>query len=99
MNKPDSSPPYSLFEGNTGGFLTVELAQNRIALPYLALRQITLHGEPERIVMEFTDQNIEVHGRGLSQLFDLLAAVRVKALCVGCEEKGCKIEKLAALGG
>jgi hypothetical protein len=99
MSKPDSSPPYSLFEGNAGGFLTVELAQNRIALPYLALRRITHYGEPERIVMEFAEQNIEVHGRGLIQLFDLLAAVRVKALRVGCEEKGCKIEKLAALDG
>jgi len=99
MNKPDSLPPYSLFEGNTGGFLTVELPQNRIALPYLALRRMTHHDEPERIVMEFAEQNIEVHGRGLNQLFEFLAAARVKALRVGSEEKGCRIEKLVALDG
>ena len=99
MSKLDSLPPYSLFEGNTGGFLTVEFPQNRIALPYLALRRIELHGESERIVLEFAEQNIEVHGRGLNQLFEFLAAVRVKTLRVGCEEKGCRIEKLIALDG
>lgn len=99
MNKPDSSPPYSLFEGNAGGFLTVELPQNRIALPYLALRRIEFHGEPERIVLEFAEQNIEVHGRGLTQVFEFLAGARVKALRVGREEKGCRIDKLMALDG
>jgi len=100
MSKPDSAVPYSLFEGNGGGFLIVELPAGRIALPYIALRQIRHGDEPERMVLEFTDQNIEVHGQGLTELFGLLAGLRVKALRVGSEEKGpCKIEKLVALAG
>ena len=100
MSKPDSAVPYSLFEGNGGGFLIVEVPAGRIALPYIALRQITHGEEGGQIVLEFTEQSIEVHGKGLGQLFELLATVRVKALRVGCEEKGpCKIEKLVALDG
>ena len=62
MSKPDSAVPYSLFEGNGGGFLIVELPAGRIALPYIALRQITLGEEGGQIVLEFTEQSIEVHG-------------------------------------
>ncbi len=100
MSKADVAPPYALFEGNAGGFLIVEFPKSKIALPYMALRQITHSQEPERIVLEFTEQNVEVHGKGLGQLFELLAALRVKALRVGAEEKGgCKIEKLVPLEG
>ena len=50
--------------------------------------------------MEFTEQNIEVHGKGLKDLFESLALMRVKTLRVGAEEKGgCKIEKLVPLEG
>ena len=100
MSKPDSAVPYSLFEGNGGGFLIVELPAGRIALPYIGLRQITHGEEGGQIVLEFTEQSIEVHGKGLTELFELLAGLRVKALRVGCEEKGpCKIDKLVALDG
>jgi hypothetical protein len=100
MSKAESQPPYSLFEGNAGGFIILEFPKSKIALPYVALRQITQSQEPERIVLEFTEQNIEVHGRGLGQLFESLAALRVKAIRVGTEEKGgCKIEKLVPLEG
>ena len=100
MSKPDSAPPYALFEGNAGGFIIMELPKSRIALPYIALRQIRHSEEPERIVMEFSDQNIEVHGKGLGQLFELLATLRVKSLRLGVEEKGgCKIEKLELMAG
>jgi hypothetical protein len=100
MSKPDSAVPYSLFEGNGGGFLILELPAGRIALPYIGLRQITYSEEAGGIALEFTEQSIEVHGKGLGQLFELLATARVKALRVGCEEKGpCKIEKLVALDG
>jgi hypothetical protein len=107
MSKPESEAPYALFEGNAGGFLTVEFPKSRIALPYIALRQITHDQEPERIVMEFTEQNIEVHGRGLKELFESLALLRVKTLRVGAEKNsngsekkdGCKIEELVALEG
>ena|ERR1035437_396239 len=100
MSKAGSDAPYALFEGNAGGFLIVEFVKGRIALPYLALRQISHNQEPERIVLEFTEQNIEVHGKGLGQVFELLASLRVKTLRVGAEEKGgCKIEKLVALDG
>jgi hypothetical protein len=69
-------------------------------LPYIALRQITYSDTPERIVLEFTEQSIEVHGKGLGQLFELLATLRVKTLRIGVEEKGaCKIEKLVPLAG
>src|ERR1017187_4862237 len=100
MSKPDLAVPYSLLEGNGCGFLIVEVPAGRIALPYIALRQTTLVEEGGQIGLEFTEQNIEVHGKGLGQLFELLAGLRVKALRVGCEEKGtCKIEKLVALDG
>jgi hypothetical protein len=50
--------------------------------------------------MEFTEQSVEVHGKGLDQLFELLASLRVKTVRVGCEEKGpCKIEKIVPLNG
>ena len=100
MSKTDSPAPYSLFEGNSGGCLIAELGKEKLALPYLALRQIAHSEEPESIVMEFTENSVQVHGKGLGQLFELLAGLRVKAIRIGCEEKGpCKIEKVEVLNG
>jgi hypothetical protein len=100
MSKPGSAPPYALFEGNTGGFLIMEFAKGRIALPYIALRQITHSQEPERIVMEFTEQTIEVQGKKLEKLFEFLASLRVRTVRVGVEEKGpCSVEQLVLAEG
>jgi len=100
MTKPEQAAPYELFEGNVGGFLILKFQKSSIALPYIGLRQIAHQHEPERIVMEFAEQSIEVHGKGLGQLFEMLATLRVKILRVGADEKGgCRIEKLVPLEG
>ena len=100
MTKAESSAPYSLFEGHSGGCLIVEIGNEKLALPYLALRQIAQSEEPEGIILEFTEHSIQVHGKGLEQLFEMLAGLRVKAIRVGCEEKGpCKVERIEALRG
>ena len=100
MNKEKILPPYECFEGDSGGFLIVEFPKTKLALPYIALRQMTHHEDAERIVLEFTEQNIELHGKGLSGLFKLLAILKVKTIRIGSEEKGtCKIEKLSLQNG
>jgi hypothetical protein len=92
MNEPEAKLPYSLFKGKAGGFLILEFPKSKIALPYIALRQITLHEGPERIVMEFTEQNIEVQGKGLDSVFGFLATLQVEALRVGIYNRDGKVE-------
>lgn len=94
-----TQPPYSLFEGNTSGFLIAELTDARVALPYFGLRQIKHYARPERIVLEFAEKNVEVHGPNLIQLFESLAIMRVRRIGVGVGDKGLKIEKIQVLEG
>lgn len=96
---------YQLFAANEGGFLAVELPDGKIALPYIALREIKHHPKPERIVLEFADKNIEVHGAELAGLFEVLATMKVKKIGIGENKaagegkKGCKIASLKLLEG
>jgi hypothetical protein len=94
-----SETPYQLFLANEGGFLAVELPDGKTALPYIALREIKHHPKPERIVLEFADKNIEVHGAKLTELFELLATMKVKKINVGETKSGCKIANIKLLEG
>jgi hypothetical protein len=91
--------PYSLFEGNTGGFLIAELPEMQVALPYFGLRQMKHHARPELIILQFAELNVEVHGRSLGQLFESLAIMRVRRIGVGTGDKGFKIDKIEVLEG
>ena len=90
---------YKLFTANEGGFLAVELPDGKTALPYIALREIKHYPKPERIVLEFADKNIEVHGAKLTELFEFLATMKVKEISAGENKGGCKIESIKLLEG
>jgi hypothetical protein len=94
-----SETAYQLFAANEGGFLAVELPDGKTALPYIALREIKHHPKPERIVLEFADKNVEVHGAKLAKLFELLATMKVKEISDGENKDGCKIERIKLLEG
>jgi hypothetical protein len=98
----DNQPTaYELFTQGIGGmFLTAEFDNGKRALPILAIQAVTFTPEmdEERIVLEFTNENIEITGRGLEELFEHLTLARVKTVRVGMAAKVC-IQKLTILNG
>jgi hypothetical protein len=102
MDKTDNKPAsYELFTQGIGGmFLTAEFGNEKRALPLLAIQAMTFtpETEAERIVLEFTHENLEITGQGLGELFDHLTLSRVKTVRVGSAANVC-IQKLILLNG
>jgi hypothetical protein len=101
MDTLDSKPAYELFTQGTGGmFLTADFGNEKRALPLLALQVMTSTSETEgdRLILEFTNENLEITGHGLGELFDHLTLGRVKTVRVGVSAK-IRIEKISCLKG
>jgi hypothetical protein len=101
MDNTDTKPAYELFTQGTGGmFLTADLGKEKRALPFLALQAVTAttETEGERIILEFTNENLEIIGHGLGELFDNLTLGRVKTIRVG-ESAQIRIEKINCFKG
>jgi hypothetical protein len=102
MDTTETKPAaYELFTQGTGGmFLTADFGNEKRALPLLALQSVTASTdtEGERLVLEFTHENLEIAGHGLGELFDHLTLGRVKTVRVGASAK-IHIQKLTLLNG
>lgn len=75
---------YDLHEHGSGGFITFERNEERIAVQLLALDKATLKGAKGTLmVLEFSSRMIHVSGSGLSELFEHLLGGRVKIIREG----------------
>ena len=85
---------YDLHEHGSGGFITFERSDERIAVQLLALDKATLSGgRGTLMVLEFSNRSVHVSGSGLSELFDHLLSGRVKIIREGHHDQ-CAIETI-----
>lgn len=64
-------------------YLAFAVAGELFAWPWHALRSIKLSLDETAILFEYTEHSVEIEGRGLSALFNLATASRIKSVRVG----------------
>ena len=79
---------------DSGGFITFERSEERIAVQLLALDKAILRGTKGTLmVLEFANRSIHVSGNGLSELFQHLLSGRVKVIREGRHDQ-CTVEAI-----
>ena len=85
---------YDLHEHGSGGFITFERSDERLAVQLLALDKAILRGTKGTLmVLEFSNRSLHVSGSGLTELFEHLLGGRVKVIREGNHAQ-CVIEMI-----
>lgn len=79
-----SRHPYEV-SADAGGrpFLAIEHARELLYLPCHALRRMRLGDNNSQLTLEFAEESVELTGKGLDQIADLIANTRCTLLRVG----------------